>query len=149
MGYLPEPSIRNYEIWLDWWAHQLDTPHWWVELTTIPKVEDPRRLAKKIHAPFLIPEVRCEALPCQEYTVPPAPKCLTRGRFLPNDPLYQDVQWQPLLLTVAYAQVLQYWVEKVRLPIPNDYHPLAMSVVELKQHVGGTSPSISKMSSGT
>ena len=53
----------------------------------------------------------------------------------PNDPSYQDVQQQPLLLTVSYAQALQYWAEKVRLPILNDYHPLAMSIVELKQHV--------------
>ena len=28
MGYLPEPSIKNYEVWLNWQAHQLDTPHW-------------------------------------------------------------------------------------------------------------------------
>ena len=27
-GYLPEPSIRNVEVWLDWQAHQMDTPHW-------------------------------------------------------------------------------------------------------------------------
>ena len=40
-----------------------------------------------------------------------------------------------LLLTVAYTQVLQYWAEKVRLPILN-YHPLAMSMMELKQHGG-------------
>ena len=91
MGYPPEPLIKNYEIWLDWQACQLDTPHWWEELTAIPKVEDPRRLAWKIHASFLIPAVRCEALLNQDYTMPPAPKCLTRGRFLPDDPSYQDV----------------------------------------------------------
>ena len=28
MGYLSEPSIKNYKMWLDWQAHQLDTPHW-------------------------------------------------------------------------------------------------------------------------
>ena len=46
-GYLPEPSIRNIEVWLDWQAHQLDMPHWWVELTAIPNVENPKRLAQK------------------------------------------------------------------------------------------------------
>ena len=107
LGYPPEPSIRNYEIWLDWQECQLDTPHWWVELTAIPKVEDPRRLAQKICTSFLILAVRCEALPGQDYTVPPSPKCLTRGRFLPNDPSYWDVWQQPLLLTMAYAQALQ------------------------------------------
>ena len=91
MGYLPEPSIRNYEIWLDWWAHQLDTAHWWTELTTIHEEEDPRRLAQKICTSFLILVVSCKALPGQDYTMPPVPKCLTRGRFLPDDPSYQDV----------------------------------------------------------
>ena len=137
IGYPLEPSIKNYEIWLDWWVHQLDTPHWWAELTTIPKVEDPRKLAQKICASFLIPVVRCEAFLGQDYTMSPAPKCLTRVRFLPNDPSYQDVQQQLLLLTVAYTQVLQYWAEKVRPSTLNEYHPLVMSIVELKQHVEG------------
>ena len=110
-------------------------PHWWAELTAIPNVEYPRKLAQEISTSFLILAVRCEALPGQDYTMPPAPKCLTRGRFLPNDPSYQDVQWQPLLLTMTYAQVLQYWAEKVRLPTLPDYRPLAMSIVELMQHV--------------
>ena len=109
-----------------------------MELTTIPEVEDPRRLAQKICASFLIMAVRCEALPGQDYTMPPASKCLTRGRFLPNDPSYQDVQWQSLLLTVAYTQALQYWAEKDRPSTHNNYHPLAMGVVELRQHVGGS-----------
>ena len=114
-------------------------PHWWVELTAIPDVENPKRLAWKIHTCFLIPVVRCETFPGQEYTVPPAPKCLTRNMFLPNNLSYQDFWQQPLLLTVAYAQVLQYWMEKFRLPVHPDYHPLAMSVMELmhvvKEHV--------------
>ena len=107
-GYLPEPSIRNIEVWLDWQACQLDTPHWWVEITAIPDVENPKRLAQKIHTSFSIPVVRCEAFPGQEYTMPPASKCLTRGMFLPNDLSYQDIWQQPLLLTVAYAWALQY-----------------------------------------
>ena len=137
MGYPPEPSIKNYKMWMDWQACQLDTPHWWAELTAIPEVEDSRKLAQKICTSSLIPAVRCEALPSQDCTVPPAPKCLTRGRFLPDDPSYQDVWWQPLLLTLVYAWMLQYWVEKVRPPTLSDYHPLAMSLVELKQHVEG------------
>ena len=136
-GYPPELLIRNYEVWLDWWAHQLDTPHWWADLTTIPNVENPKRLAQKIHAFFLILAVRCAALPGQEFTMPHASKCLTMGRFLPDDPSYQDVWQQPLLLTVAYAWALQYWVEKTRPPALLDYCPLVMSVVELMQYVRG------------
>ena len=88
---LPEPSIKNYETWLDWQAHRLDTPHRWEVLTAIPDVEDLKRLAWKICASFLILAVQCEALLNQDYTAPPAPKCLTRGRFLPDDPFYQDI----------------------------------------------------------
>ena len=32
---------------------------------------------------------------------------------LPDDHTFQDVQLQLLLLTLAYARALQYWVEKV------------------------------------
>ena len=67
----------------------------------------------------------------------PHSKCLTRGRFLPKDPSYQDVWWQPLLLTLAYAHELQYRAEKVRPSTLSDYGPLVMSIVELKWQVEG------------
>ena len=89
--YLPEASIEDTETWLHWQAHQMDMPYWWAELTTIPEEENPKRLAWKIHASFSIPMVRCKAFPDQGYTVPPAPRCITRNLFLPNDLSYQDV----------------------------------------------------------
>ena len=61
-GSLPEPSIDNYEMWLEWWACQLDTPNWWEELTVIPNVGDPKKLAQQIHISFKIPGVKCEIL---------------------------------------------------------------------------------------
>ena len=94
-----EPSIKNYGVWLTWWAHFLDKSHWWRELASIPDVEDLRRLAWKIHTSFLIPAVRCETLQNQDYTMPSAPKCLSRSRFLPNHPTYQDICQQTLLLS--------------------------------------------------
>ena len=135
-GYPPEPSIKNYELWLDWWAHQLDTPDWWEELTAIPEGGDLKKLAWKVCTCFNIPAVQCEALKIQDYTAPPSPKCLKRGMFLPNDPSYQDIWQRPLLLTLAYLQVLQYWAEEANLPGPGEPCPLAMSVVELRQHIG-------------
>ena len=60
---------------------------------------------------------------------------LTKGRFIPNDPSYQDVWQQPLLMTMAYAWALQYWAEQVRLPVHPDYHPLAMSILEVMGQV--------------
>ena len=44
-NYLSEPSIKDVETWLVWQAHQMDMPYWWAELTAIPGVEDPKRLA--------------------------------------------------------------------------------------------------------
>ena len=108
-GHPLEPSIKNYELWPDWQACQLDMPHWWEELTAIPEAGDPKKLTWKIKASFNIPAVRCKALQNQDYTGTLALQCLTRGsRFLSNDPSYQDVRQKPLLLTLAYAQALPY-----------------------------------------
>ena len=136
-GNLPEPFTKNYKVWLNWHACQLDPLHWWRELVAIPDVKDLRRLAWKICASFLILAVRCEVLLNQDYTMPPSPKSLTRSRFLPDDPTFQDIQWQQLLLTLAYTWALQYWVEKVNPPTLHTCHPLAMSVVELKWQMEG------------
>ena len=34
-NYPLEPSIQDVETWLDWWACQMDMPHWWTELAAI------------------------------------------------------------------------------------------------------------------
>ena len=39
------------------------------------------------------------------------------------------------LLTVAYAQGLQYWVEELNLPEDPDFQPLARSVTEVRERV--------------
>ena len=67
--------------------------------------------------------------------MPPAPKCLNRNAFLPDELSYQDIWQQPILLMVAYAWGLQYWVEKLNLPESPDLCPLAGSVVELRETV--------------
>ena len=102
-NYPSEPSIKDVETWLGWWACQLDTPCWWIDLTAIPGVEDPRKLAQKIWASFSIPAVRSKVFLGQGYTAPLAPKCLTQNVFLLDELSYQDIQQQPFLLTVAYA----------------------------------------------
>ena len=133
--YPPEPSILDVKTWLDWQACQLSTPCWWWELKAIPSMKDLQKLAHKIWASFLIPKVRSRAFPGQDFTAPPAPKCLNRNAFLPNDLLYQDVWQQPFLLTVAYARGLQYWVEKLNLPEGSNFCLLAGSVIELREMV--------------
>ena len=82
--YPPEPSIRNIEVWLDWQAHQLNMPHWWMEITAIPDVEKPKRLAQKICTSFSIRVVRCETFPGQEYTAPLPPNVSPGIYFSPT-----------------------------------------------------------------
>ena len=110
--HLPEPSVSDVETWLEWQAKQLGMPTWWPELKAIPGVMDPQKLAHKIQASFYILEVRMRASLGQEYTMPPAPKCLSRNAFLLDELSYQDICQQLTLLTVAYARNLQYWAEK-------------------------------------
>ena len=69
------------------------------------------------------------------YSMPPTPQSLNRGTYLPDKLAYQDVRWQPALLTVAYCRCLQLWVEKRNLPGNPDFCPLAESVRELRQAV--------------
>ena len=131
----PEPSVSDVEKWLEWQAKQLGIPTWWPELKAILGVTDPQKLAHKIQASFYIPEVRMRASLGQEYTAPPAPKCLSRNTFIPDELSYQDIQQQLTLLTVAYARGLQYWAEKLNLPRSPDLCPLAGSIVELRETV--------------
>ena len=76
-SFLPEPSIRDYHKWLEWWACQLDTPHWWEELITIPGMEDVTKLAWKICTSFEVQAVKCEFLRGKVFTVPPHQSALT------------------------------------------------------------------------
>ena len=73
--------------------------------------------------------------PEEGYSMPPAPQSQNRGAYLPDQLTYQDVRWQPALLTVAYCWCLQHWVEKCNLPGNLDFCPLAESVRELRQAI--------------
>ena len=67
--------------------------------------------------------------------MPPAPQSLNRGAYLPDKLAYQDVRWQPALLTVVYYWCLQHWAEKCN-PLGNpDFGSLAESVRELRQAI--------------
>ena len=125
----------DIKTWLDWQDGQLSTPCWCWELKAIPGVKDPQKLTCKIHASFSIPKVGSRTFLCQDFTVPPTPKCLNRNAFLPKDLLYQDIWQQPFHLTVTYARGLQYWVEKLNPQEGSDFCPLVGSVVELWEMV--------------
>ena len=134
-----EPSIelpiKDLELWLDHQADQLGTPTWWGELKAVPGMMDLCRIAWKIWASFHVPEIWSWASPNQGYSAPPAPRSLYREAFLPERLEYQDVRQRPLLLTEAYCQCLQHWVEKVYPPISLDACPLVENVRELCQAV--------------
>ena len=107
-----EPTVSNVEMWLEWQAKQLGTPAWWPDLKAIPGVKNLQEFACKIRASFYIPKVRMRASPDQQYTVPPAPKCLSRNAFILDKLPYQDTHQQLTLLVIAYARSLKYWAEK-------------------------------------
>ena len=56
--------------------------------------------------------------------------------FLTNDPSYKDIWLKPQWMTLAYAQVLQYWAEKANLLAPSEPRPLVMSARELRWRIG-------------
>ena len=131
-GLPPEPSMENYEVWVEWQACCVGMPEWWEELVAIVNVEDHRKLAWKIWASFKIPRVRFEALKVtNDYSTPPAPKCVQRKLFLlalePRLPCQEQPQ-----KTLAYAQALQYWAEKTNPTHPGEWHHLARCVQELR-----------------
>ena len=132
---LAKPSINDLKIWLDYQAKQLGTPMWWRELEAVPSITDQHRFAWKIRASFYIPEVRSRMFLEEGYSMPPAPWSLNREAYLLDRLFYQDVRWQPALLTVAYCWCLQHWVEKCNLPWNPDFCPLAESVRELRQAI--------------
>ena len=117
-----EPPVSNVETCVEWQAEQLDTPAWWSDLKAIPGVKDLQKLACKIRASL-----------DQQYTVPPAPKCLSRSTFILDELSYQDIHQQLTLLMIAYARGLKYWVEKFNLPRSANLCPLVGSIVELRE----------------
>ena len=73
------------------------------------------------------------ASPKQQYTASPAPKCLSRNAFIPDELSYQEICQQLTVLMVTYARGLQYWAEKLNPPRSPDLHPLEGSIVELRE----------------
>ena len=97
--------------------------------------EGPTEAHPQIWVSFSIPKVRSRTFLGQEYTAPPAPRCLNQNAFLLDKLSYQDMWQQPFLLTVAYARGLQYWAEKLNLLESPGFCPLVGSIVELTSGV--------------
>ena len=132
-----KPTVEDLETWLEHQVGQLGTPTWWKELEAILDIKDPCKFAQKIWASFYVPEVQSQTNPGQPFSVPPAPRNLNRGAFYLKGLEYQDIRQRSTLLTVAYCQCLQHWVEKQYPPISPEACPLTRSVRELQLAVGG------------
>ena len=132
---LVEPSVNDLKTWLEYQVKQIGTPTWWRELEAVPGIADWYKFARKIRASFYVPEVQSRMSPEEGYSTPPAPQSLNRGAYLLDNLAYQDIWWWPTLLTVAYCQCLQNWVEKCNLLGNLDFCPLAESVRELRQAI--------------
>ena len=132
---LAKPSINDLETWLECQVRQLGTTHGggnWEPSQALPTCIN--SLKKSGHH-FTYWKSGSSMFPEEGYSVPPAPQSLNRGAFLPDKLAYKDIRQWPALLTIAYCPCLQHWAEKCNLPGNPDFHPLAESVRELRQHL--------------
>ena len=56
---LPEPPVSNLAKWVNWKAERCNTPSWWMELLTVPREDDTRKLARQVRASFKLPWCLC------------------------------------------------------------------------------------------
>ena len=117
------------------WLQQCERSTWWEELGAVPGIKDRHKFTWKIRVSFYVPEV-CLRVSWNGFTLHlQPPQVLDRGAFHPEKFAYQDVRQRPVLLTIAYARCLQYWVEKHNLLKIPDFCPWGECVRELRQTV--------------
>ena len=100
-------------------------------------MEDHWELTQKVRTSFKVPMAWYWAEGGKnDYSTSLALKCIGKDRFLPPlDPRMssQDYHLGQSRKTLAYAKVLQYWVERVKPLIPSKPDQLAGSIQELRQ----------------
>ena len=134
-----KPPIEELEKWVTWKAQAYETPSWWQELTMVPEVDDYEKLACEVQASFQLPKRASEQ--CQvknDHQAPPALPCLCQKNFLLlPDSIFAcwdilEIQHKKM---VAYAQALQFWLEKADPPTGGKPHLLAGSMVGLREEM--------------
>ena len=135
----PEPAVSDSAEWVMWKAERCNTPNWWMELSTVPGVDDTQKLARQVRASFRLPH-QLQELDAEEATLwtPPALPCLCQQKFMPPaDSIFtsQEIGEVPREEVVAYARDLQHWAEQNDLPTGSEPHLLAKSVLELREEV--------------
>ena len=133
----PEPPLEHHCKWIEWHGQCVDMPVWWQELQAILDVEDHQELTQKGRSSLKVPMVRSQAQGGKNnYSAPPAPKCIGKDRFLPPlDPWMgsQDYCLGQPRKTLACEQALLYCWERVKPPVPSKPHPLMGSILGLRQ----------------
>ena len=131
------PLEEDYEDWIEWRGNRVSMPNWLWELVGIPGINNFWELTWKIRASFEIPQVRSKAQDMEnDYSAPPVLKCIHQKEFLlPPNPMFpcQDIREGQSQNTLAYAQALQYWVEKSNLLMPGQPHLLVRCLLELRR----------------
>ena len=120
-----------------WRGCRVNTPDWWQELVGILGINDFQELTQKIRTSFEPPWAKIKSPGCQQQlfsTTSPQLHPLegisaTSEPHIPQ-PGFMEGQSQK---TLAYAQALQYWVEKANPPTPSQPHLLARCVQELRR----------------
>ena len=133
----PKPPLDNHCKWIEWCGQYVDMPAWWRELQVIPDIEDHWELTQKVRVSFEVPMVRYQARGRKnDYSAPPALKCIGKDWFLPPlDPRMgsQDYHLGQSRKTLAYTKAFQYWAERAKPLLPSESHQLAGSILELRQ----------------
>ena len=70
-----EPTVLEFSQWVPWKAKRCETPEWWTKLSTVPGIEDCRKLAREVWASLGLPQQMWE-LGSKEATLQ-APPCAT------------------------------------------------------------------------
>ena len=132
-----EPSVEDYEKWIEWRRCQVHTPNWWWELVGIPGINDFQELIQKIRAFFETSQAKSKDQNVNNnYLAPPAPKCICQKELIPlSNPTFpsQEFREGESQKTLPYMQALQYWAEKASLPMLGQPCFLARCVQELRQ----------------
>ena len=135
----PKLPVKELHKWVAWKAEACETLGWWRKLLTVPEMQDCKELAQKVQASFHLPKRASEPNKMENYhQAPPAPTCLLRRNFLPPpNSIFacQGIQEMQREKMVAYAQALQYWVEKTDLPTGGKPCLLAKSVKEWQEEM--------------
>ena len=137
--HLLEPAVLELSQWVPWKAKRCKTLEWWTKLSTVPGIEDCRKLAREVQASFGLPWWMQE-LGAGEATLqaPLTPPCLCRWKFmLPAKSIYacMDIREIPREKVVACARALQHWVEENNPPAGGGPWLLVESVLEMREQV--------------